>query len=188
MTIPDKTYNCMNMIKTPRLLLRPWRQEDAQQYYQINQDPKVIEYLLGPMTIEQVDKFIIDMNQRLDAFNYTLWAVEEKCSGELIGFCGLQDASQIENNEVEIGWRLGSQYWGKGYATEAAKAVLQYAFSELKLKSIISFTAVGNLRSRRVMEKLGMQYKKDFIHPKLAEDHPLALHALYSSHFKNWRR
>ena len=173
----------MKIIETERLLLRTWKDEDAEAYYQINQDPKVIEFLLGPMTMAEVEKFITAANQCFSDNKYTLWAVEEKTTKAFIGFVGLW-APEWEAHFtpcVEIGWRLGSQHWGKGYAAEAAKSVLNHGFKTIGLDEIVSFTASKNIRSIRVMEKIGMtrDYDGDFLYPKLPADHPLAQHVLY---------
>jgi len=109
--------------------------------------------------------------------------VELKSTGEMIGFCGLFIPSFQAHftPAVEIGWRLAAHQWNLGYATEAAKAVLKYAFETLKLKEIVSFTAVDNVRSRRVMEKIGLRHNPadDFDHPNLEKLHPLCRHVLY---------
>lgn len=170
----------MKIIETERLILRTWKDGDEQALYFINQDLKVLEFLRGPLTIEQIKDFIARMNQQFEKLGYTLWAVEEKSSGHLIGFIGL---TRWEDPLfcTEIGWRLGSEYWGKGLATEGAKAVLEYGFKNCELKEIVSFTVLANLRSIRVMEKIGMKRDIgcDFHHPKLPKDHPLSLHVLY---------
>lgn len=173
----------MIIIKTKRLILRTWKNEDIEPYYQINQDPKVIEFLRGPMTMQEVQDFIIAMNQQFDQIGYTLFAVEEKTSGELIGFIGLNPPMWDAHFTpcVEVGWRLGSAYWNKGYATEGAKASLEFGFNQCGLNEIVSFTVPVNLRSIRVMEKIGMHrdIKDDFLHPKLPTDHRLSKHILY---------
>jgi len=123
------------------------------------------------------------MNKLNDEYGYTFWAVELKETGELIGFVGLKyvDLGLDFTPAVEIGWRLGSQFWGKGYATEGAKAALDYGFNKLGLKEIISFTVPANKSSINVMKKIGMQrdLDGDFAHPKLAAGHPLSKHVLY---------
>jgi RimJ/RimL family protein N-acetyltransferase len=177
----------MNIIETDRLILRTWKEEDAEPYYQINQDPKVIEFLRGPLTIKQCRDFTVAANRHQDELGYTLWAAELKENGVLIGFIGLNDPDFFSASDlpftphIEIGWRLGSQYWGKGYATEGAKACLAYGFEKVRLSEIVSFTVPQNLRSIRVMEKIGMKRdpKGDFEHPKLAPDHRLSKHVLY---------
>lgn len=173
----------ITIIETERLLLRTWKKEDARAYFQINQDPKVIEFLRGSLTIEQVNDFIPAANSHNDKHGYTLWATELKESGELMGFIGLNyiDWASYFTPAVEIGWRLGSQYWGKGYATEGAKASLDYGFKKCGLKEIVSFTVPTNTPSIRVIEKIGLKrdINGDFAHPKLPTDHPLSLQILY---------
>lgn len=114
---------------------------------------------------------------------YTLWAVELKETHEMIGFIGLNDTSWQSHftPAVEIGWRLGSQYWGQGYATEGAIACLEYGFNTMNLNEIVSFTVPDNVKSIQVMERIGLKrdIKGDFAHPRLAADHPLSQHVLY---------
>lgn len=171
------------VLQTERLLLRLWEPKDAQPYYDINQDPLVIEHLPGPLTHEQVADFMARMNKQYHEKRYTLWAVELKKTGELIGFIGLNytDWPAHFTPAVEIGWRLGSQHWGHGYATEGAKACLRYAFDVLQLPEIVSFTVPANVRSIAVMERIGMQRDAgdDFAHPRLAPEHRLSKHVLY---------
>jgi RimJ/RimL family protein N-acetyltransferase len=173
----------MKVIETERLILRTWQAEDADSYFQINQDPKVIEFLAGSMSIEQVYDFITKTNEHQEDHGYSLWAAELKNTNELAGFIGLRyiDFDLPFTPAVEIGWRLGSQYWGKGYATEGAKAVLDFGFNKLGLTEIVSFTVPANKRSIAVMKRIGIKRDKsgDFAHPKLSSDHPLSLHILY---------
>ncbi|MBU0743923.1 MAG: GNAT family N-acetyltransferase [Gammaproteobacteria bacterium] len=174
----------MKIIETERLVLRTWKDDDILPYFKINQDPKVIEFLSGgAMTMDEVKTFIDLMNQQFIKFKYTFWAIEEKSSGKLIGWIGLnQPGWQAHFTPcIEIGWRLGSEYWGKGYASEGAKAALKYGFKEIGLKEIIAFTVPANLRSIKVMEKIGMcrDLDGDFAHPKLPAGHPLSLCILY---------
>lgn len=171
------------MIETERLILRAWKDSDIDPYFQINQDAKVLEFLLGALTIEEVKNFLLQMNQQLQERNFTLWAVENRNTKELMGFVGLNEISWESHftPAIEIGWRLGSQFWGQGYATEAALAALNYGFNHLHLKEIVAFTFYKNKRSIRVMEKIGMKHDiaGDFCHPKLALDHPLSRHVLF---------
>lgn len=173
----------MITLTTERLILRTWTEDDIDPYFRINQDPKVIEFLRGPLTREQVANFIPAVNSHGEKHGYTLWATELKATGELIGYIGLNytDWPAHFTPVPEIGWRLGSQYWGNGYATEGARAVLEYGFMICNLPEIVSFTVPANMRSRRVMEKIGLQRdaENDFAHPKLAVDHPLSHHVLY---------
>lgn len=173
----------MNIIETDRLILRTWQPTDAEPYFQINQDPKVIEFLPGPMTMQQVQSFMDYMQQQWEERHYTLWATEEKSSGKLIGFIGLSDLdlSPVLPPSVEIGWRLGSAFWHKGYATEGAKAALKYGFEQCNLQEITAITVPDNHRSLRVMDKIGLKrdMQSDFNHPRLPADHKLSRHVFY---------
>lgn len=173
----------MNVIETERLILRTWTHNDAEEYYRINQEAKVIEFLPAALTLQEVYDFIAFVSQQFDEKGYTLWATEEKMSGKFIGFIGLNTPKWQApfGPFIEIGWRLSSEYWGKGYATEGAKAVLKYGFETLALKEIVSFTVPDNVRSIQVMEKIGMvrDINGDFMHPKLSPDHKLSKHILY---------
>lgn len=173
----------MKHLETERLILRNWKNEDADPYFHINQDKRVIECLRGALTMEEVRAFIAAMNQQQEARGYSLWAVEAKATGELMGFIGLNliDWPAHFSPAVEIGWRLGSEYWGSGYATEGAQAALHYGFEKAGLEEIVAITVPANKRSSRVMEKIGMMrdFEGDFLHPKLEVSHPLSQHVLY---------
>jgi 3-dehydroquinate dehydratase/shikimate dehydrogenase len=171
------------IIETERLMLRPWKPEDLDPFAELNADTRVMEYFPACLTREESD---LCANKIIDQFNsrgWGLWAVTVKDGPDFIGYVGLNPISFDAHftPALEIGWRLAYPYWGKGYAVEGAKAVLHYAFETLKVKELVSITVVKNLRSRRVMEKIGMTYdpKDDFDHPRLAEDSPLRRHVLY---------
>lgn len=172
----------LTIIETERLILRTWKQEDSSIYYQINQDPNVTQFLRGPLTREQVSDFISAANNHQDTHGYALWAAELKETSELMGFIGLNSVEWAScfTPAVEVAWRLGTQYWSKGYATEGAKAALDYGF-KCGLTEIVAFTVPANIRSIRVMEKIGLKRDRqgDFAHPKLSLDHPLSHHILY---------
>lgn len=171
------------IIETERLMLRTWHIDDAQKYYEINQDKKVIEFLAGPMMMEEVQTFIVGANEHQVQYGYSLWATVEKESNQLMGFIGLNKPKWQTHfaPAPEIAWRLGSQYWGKGYASEGAKAALQYGFNQCDLNEIVSFTVPMNKRSIHVMKRIGMKRDEsgDFHHTKLPSDHPLSWHILY---------
>ena len=171
------------MIETKHLILRSWKSEDAETYFQINQDPKVIALLRGPLTMQQARDFIHATNAHEQKHGYALWAACLKDNGEVMGFIGLNSLPWDAHftPAVEIAWRLGSAYWNKGYATEGAKAALQYGFNQCQLKEIVSFTVPANVRSIRVMEKIGLEHDPDgdFPHPNLPDNHPLSKHVLY---------
>ncbi|KTD66067.1 GNAT family N-acetyltransferase [Legionella shakespearei] len=173
----------MRLLKTSRLILRPWLEKDKEPFLHMNQDNKVLEFLAGPMSQEQVNDFMEYQNQQLKDRQYMLWAAELQETGELIGFIGLNyfDKPAHFSPAVEIGWRLGSQYWGLGYATEGALASLEYGFNPLGLDEIVAFTVPDNLRSRNVMEKIGMVHDEEgsFAHPRLDPNHKLSQHVLY---------
>jgi RimJ/RimL family protein N-acetyltransferase len=168
---------------TPRLILRLWKEEDLAPFAQMNACAKVCEFLSTRLTREESDALAHKIITHFEKHGFGLYAVEEKASGQLIGFTGLSIPSFEAPfmPAIEIGWRLDSRYWGKGYATEAAQVVLDYAFYQLALPEIISFTTPTNYRSRRVMEKIGMTHNinDDFDHPVLPENHPLRRHVLY---------
>jgi len=170
-------------IETERLILRQWRADDAEVFALINQDEKVIEFLRGPMSLNDSQEFITRTNNFINQHGFGLWAATIKETAELIGFVGLHipDFESHFTPCVEIGWRLASQQWGKGYATEAAREVLKIGFENFGLKEIVAITVTKNIRSRNVMEKIGMTRDEngDFNHPKLPLDHPSVRHVLY---------
>jgi RimJ/RimL family protein N-acetyltransferase len=160
----------MKIIETDRLILRTWKDEDADALWHINQDSKVTEFLLGSMTMEKVKEFIQVCNESFEAEQFCFFATEVKATSDLIGFIGLNRIKWEAHftPAIEIAWRLGSQYWNKGYAQEGAKAVLDYGFNKIGLCEIVSFTIPDNARSVRVMEKIGMRrdLQGDFINPQ----------------------
>ena len=122
-------------IETERLILREWQEADLESFARINQDPKVVEFLPAPLSLEETCSWINRIKHHFVEHGFGLWAVTLKCSGELIGFVGLNiPAFEAHFTPcVEIGWRLASSHWGKGYATEAAKAALKIGFDEVGL-------------------------------------------------------
>lgn len=173
----------MNIIQTPRLLLRTWEASDAQAFWELNQDPRVTEFLPGPLTMAQVEAFIASQQDLYARSGACYFAVTLAASAELAGFVGLKrhEAGLPFAPCTDIGWRLAARYWGQGVAGEAARACLRFGFTQLGLDQIVSFTVPANLRSRALMEKLGMREDSGgaFAHPALAADHPLSRHLLY---------
>jgi RimJ/RimL family protein N-acetyltransferase len=173
----------MIIVETPRLILRTWKAEDEAVLARISADPVVMEHFLATQTAAETRQFLDKINQHYQKYGYTLYAVELKATGEVIGFTGLLKVGFEAHftPAVEIGWRLAKEHWGNGYAPEAAKAVLKMAFEKFNLEKVVSFTAATNKNSQRVMQKIGLQYdsKDDFKHPKLPADHPLCEHVLY---------
>ncbi|MCB0512951.1 MAG: GNAT family N-acetyltransferase [Bacteroidetes bacterium] len=173
----------MKILETDRLILRTWVDEDLESMLAINQDPKVMEYFPSLQDLDMTKNFIAKVNAHFKNHGYSLYAAVRKDTNEFIGFIGLliADFESHFTPATEIGWRLSSNHWGQGFATEGAKAVLDYAFRELKIPEIVSFTAAGNAKSIRVMQKIGLQHNEadDFNHPKLDDKSPLKRHVLY---------
>jgi RimJ/RimL family protein N-acetyltransferase len=163
-------------LRTARLLLRQWREEDREPFAALNADPIVMEHFPSTMTREASDAFVDFNIATIAERGWGLWAVE--ADGEFIGFVGLNEPRFRPG--VEIGWRLAREAWGHGYATEAARAVLAFAFDELGLAEVISFTSTTNVRSQRVMERIGMTRDPadDFDHPNVTDER-LRRHVLY---------
>ena len=170
-------------IKTQRLLLRQWDDLDLPSLTTMNQDPKVMEFI-GPVIGETESRAMIERARRSwQEHGYGRFAVENFDTGELIGFVGLAQC-KFESHftpAVEIGWRQAHRFWGLGYATEGAEAVMAWAFDNCELKEVVSFTSAANQRSRRVMEKIGMirDIDGDFLHPNKGANDPLRVNVLY---------
>jgi len=183
--------NINDAIKTERLILRPWRKSDLEPFARMNADPRVMECFIGPLSQQESNEFAIRIQNKMTEQGWGLWAIEVPGISDFIGFIGLAHVhfSAPFTPAVEIGWRLLYDYWGRGYATEGAKAALDFGFQTLKLNEIVSFTVVDNLRSRHVMEKLGMHRdpQDDFDHPKVPEGHRLRKHVLYRMNRQDWR-
>jgi ribosomal-protein-alanine N-acetyltransferase len=167
-------------LTTPRLILRRWRDEDRAPFAALNADPKVMEHFVAPLNREQSDDMVDRIEAHFDAHGWGLWAVEVKETLAFIGFTGLWTPNW-QPELVEVGWRLAHEAWGRGYATEAARAALDDGFGRLQLHEIVSFTSVDNIRSQRVMQKIGMTRDPadDFDHPNVPEGHRLQRHVLY---------
>lgn len=149
----------------------------------MNRDPKVMEFISPILSEDQSRAMMERAHRSWDENGYGRFAVEVLETGSVIGFIGLA-VTRIDAHftpAVEIGWRLSTQYWGRGYATEGAAAVTDFAFNYLELTELVSFTSALNLRSRRVMEKVGFQRNPidDFEHPNLSPDNPLKPNVLY---------
>ena len=178
-------------LRTARLVLRHWRQGDTEPFRRLNADPIVMEHFPTILTREQSDAFAESIEAEFEQRGHGLWAVEVQGQSEFIGYVGLRyhDFPAHFTPAVEIGWRLDREHWGHGYATEAARAALADGFTRLGLHEIVSFTVPANVRSRRVMEKLGMTHDPadDFNHPRLPEGHRLRRHVLYRLHGEDSR-
>ncbi len=168
-------------LHTPRLLLRGWRAEDRDPFAEMNADPIVREHFPALLAKNESDTFADRIEAEFVERRFGLWAVEIPGVAPFAGFTGLSvpgfEASFTPC--VEVGWRLAREFWGHGYATEAARAAIEFGFTEASLDDIVSFTVPANMRSIRVMEKLGMKFAGEFDHPAIAAGHPLRRHVLY---------
>jgi RimJ/RimL family protein N-acetyltransferase len=171
------------MIETERLMLRRWTQADRELFARMNADPRVMQFLPRPLSPAESDQMVERIEEHFRQRGFGLYAAELRDEKKCIGYVGLHTPSFEARFTpcVEIGWRLAADYWGRGLATEGARAVARYAFDALKLESIVSFTPPANVRSIGVMVKIGMVHdrEEDFDHPHLAESHPLRRHVLY---------
>ncbi len=171
------------IIQTARLQLRDWCDEDLTPFAEMNADPRVMEFFPAPLDRSASDAQAARIRAEVASRGFGRWAVEVPGVAGFIGFVGLSVPSfgAAFTPCVEIGWRLAFDHWGHGYATEAARAVLDFGFRRLALPEILSFTVPANLRSRSVMERIGMTRAPadDFDHPALAASHPLSRHVLY---------
>lgn len=160
-------------ISTERLLLRRWVQSDRDPFAELNADPRVMEHFSGVLTHVESDALVDRIEAHFERHGFGLWAVEVRDRNPFIGFVGLAIPSFEARFTpcVEIGWRLATQFWGQGYATEAARAAVEFGFKALALSEIVSFTVPENARSRRVMERLQMTRDPadDFEHPNLKD-------------------
>lgn len=170
-------------LRTERLRLRRWVPGDREAFARLNRDPRVMEHFPGLLTRQESDALADRIEAEFRERGFGRWAVEVPGVAPFAGFVGLS-VPRFEapfTPCIEVGWRLDASYWDRGYASEAARAVLAFASRWLPRDEIVSFTVPANLRSRRVMEKLGMTHspREDFDHPLLPEGHPLRRHVLY---------
>jgi RimJ/RimL family protein N-acetyltransferase len=169
------------VLRGNRVALRGWEPRDAEPFAAMNADPVVMEHFPAALTRAESDAMIERLQHGLESRGWGSWCLD--IDGACAGFVGLTPVSFEARFTpcVEIGWRVAAAYWGMGYATEAARLALGVGFSTVRLDEIVSFTAVANWRSRRVMERLGMRRSasEDFEHPRVPQGHTLRLHVLY---------
>lgn len=168
-------------IETSRLILRDWQEADIPHLTRMNSDDKVMEYFLKTLSYEETTALYHQIQEEFVKYGFGAYAVEEKDTGTFVGFVGLHNVTfDVDfTPAIEILWRLLPEFWGRGYATEAAIACLIYAKEELKLNEVVSFTSLLNKRSEQVMRKIGMTRIKEFNHPLAEPSHPLYRHVLY---------
>ena len=175
----------MIRLETERLILRPWEDRDLDAFAAMNADPEVMRYFPSVMDRDGTAAMMERARAKLTADGFCVFPVERKVDGAFLGFVGLNRPSYDKplpfDPCVEFAWRLVRSAWGQGYATEAAKAWMGFGFETLGLDEIVAFTTVTNIPSQKVMQRLGMvrDPADDFLHPMLAQDHPLAPHVLF---------
>ena len=169
------------MVRTERLLLRPWRAEDREPFAQMGRDPAVMQHFPSLLTREESEALVDRIEAHFAANGFGLWAVEIPGEASFAGFIGLMAPAWEAHFTpcIEIGWRLARPFWGRGYATEGARAALEFGFSRLGLAEIVSFTVPANVRSIQVMQRIGMTFSEEFDHPRFEAGHPLRRHVLY---------
>jgi RimJ/RimL family protein N-acetyltransferase len=175
---------------TDRLHLRQWKEADKAPFAMLNADERVMEYFPSILDRATSDAMVDRVQTGIIDRGWGIWAVELKEDKQFIGFVGLSipSAELPFSPCVEVGWRLAFPYWGKGYASEAARGALEVGFDRLCLSEIVSFTASKNQRSRAVMERLGMSLSGTFEHPNLEIiGHPLREHCLYRLSREKWQ-
>lgn len=175
-------------LSTERLVLRGWRPADRAPFAALNADHEVMEHFPTALTRAESDALVDRIEAGLAQHPFGLWATEVTTTGDFIGFVGLAvpgfDAAFMPT--VEVGWRLARHAWGHGYASEAATETLRYAFDDLGLDEVVSFTSTTNLRSQRVMQRLGLHHDEDFDHPNMPVGHRLHRHVLYRITRDEW--
>ncbi len=176
----------VSVLTTDRLTLRGWRDDDRASFHEVNSDPQVMATLGPVMTRSQSDAFMNRIMYHFAEHGYGVWCVE--LEGRVLGYTGFM--VPWFRDGVEIGWRIRSDHWGRGIAPEAARECLRHGFDDLGFDEVISFTAVTNTNSRRVMEKIGLRRDAagDFDHPSVTDGDPLKPHVLYRLRRDEWIR
>lgn len=171
--------------------MRMWRENDRQPFAELNADPVAMEHFPAPLSRAESDALVDRIVERMQRHGFGLWAVETIENAEFIGFVGLNPVLSelpVASSGWEIGWRLAQPFWGRGYASEAAREALRYGFESAGIPEIVSFTATTNLRSQAVMKRIGMirDPADDFDHPALPLGHRLRRHLLYRLRRDQW--
>jgi RimJ/RimL family protein N-acetyltransferase len=174
--------------ETDRLKLRQWRSDDYPLFAAMNADPIVMEHFPALLNPEESHALATRMETLISERSWGFWVLEVQ--GRFAGFVGLNEPGYPLPCSpcIEVGWRLAHEFWGYGYATEAAKVALRFAFETLQLTEVVSFTAVSNVRSQAVMQRLKMKNTgENFEHPKVPIGHPLREHVLYRIGRSDWK-
>jgi RimJ/RimL family protein N-acetyltransferase len=171
-------------VRTDRLVLRRWRDDDREPFAALNGDPETMRYFPSTLDRAESDAFVDRIESRLEQQGYGLWALEVAETGEFVGFTGLNPMPEGVPGAggIEVGWRLRKHAWHHGYATEAARAALDVAFDGVGFAEVWSMTAILNEPSQAVMRRLGMTRHSFFDHPRVPADSPLRPHVVYHLH------
>lgn len=179
----------MITLHTERLILRPWLTEDYELFYKMSVNPLVSEFLPPFANEKESDAFVDHLRSDFAHKGWGFWVVENKESGRFMGISGIHEPGPefgVGYPCIELGWRLAPEYWGKGFATEAGKEILRFAFVNLVLSSVISFIAKDNKRSIAVAQRLGMSFERQFDLKLFPFGHPHRLHDLYCINMTQW--
>ena len=173
------------MIETERLVLRAWRDADRAPFAAMGADPEVMHYLAGTIDRAASDAIINRLEAEQVSRGHTFWAIEHRADGQFLGFCGLRIGGHLGTpvvDELEIGWRLRRDAWGRGFAREAAEASIAWGWQTLSNGRISAWTVEANRASWGLMQRLGMirMPALDFDHPRLPDDSPLRRHIVYT--------
>jgi RimJ/RimL family protein N-acetyltransferase len=191
---PETLFGHPMNLQTKRLLLRNWEDRDLKPFLEMGQDERVMKYFPNLMSEEDCKTFIATKQAVIDKNGWGFWAAEDLRSKSFVGVIGIVfdelPIKVIQSPRLEIGWRLRPEWWHQGLATEAARACLQFGFETVRSSEIIAVTALSNLPSIRVMQKLGMSRNTadDFDHPRVPEGHPLQRHLVYRLTKEEWGR
>lgn len=179
----------IQVYQTPRLILRQWKDSDRDAFFKMSSDPMVMEHFPNLLSRSQSDAVADKISSLINQRQWGFWALEEKSSAEFLGFTGLHIPipGLPFSPCVEIGWRLMVSAWGKGFAFEAATKALEIAFEKIGLEEVVAFATIRNLRSQKVMERLGMKKDYEFEHPDLDSESPQRKHVLYRISKNNWK-
>jgi len=180
----------MKRLQSDRLILRPWEERDRDFWADLNADPEVMRFFESTRDRAQSDVIFDRLKEHFERHGFGFWVLERKEDGEPIGFTGLQiaDFPAPFTPAVEIGWRLKRTEWKKGYASEAARVCLAFAFTRMGLRKVVSFAVADNEASFAVMRRIGMRRipQLDFDHPFLPAGSPLRRHLTWIITDKDW--
>lgn len=178
---------------TQRLIIRDWKDDDRALFHDINSDPEVMAFFSMRRSLDESNAMMDRINDMIRSTGYGFYALENRDTGETIGFCGVAPVTVdgvFAPGTMEIGWRLARRHWGQGFVTEAGKALLSLCFDDRQLPEIVSFAVADNHRSTAVMKRIGLirDPARDFDHPRVPDDQPhLKPHVTYAMGLAQWK-